>query len=275
MRKPLGQPTRGKTASNRLRKTDTFLAVAFPAFVRHLPGLYVDLGYGAYPVTSKETLYRLRRLNPGLSVLGVEIDPARVAEALPSVERGLAFRHGGFDLPLARGERVGVIRAFNVLRQYDEAAVAGALAALGAALTEGGLLVEGTSDPHGRLLAFNLYRKAGTLASAGVVLAPRVGADFAPRALRAVLPKAFIHHAEPAGAIDRFFAAWEAAWQRTRSRSLTPRQRFVAAARALAEREGYSLDRREILLKRGFLWLGRSWPARELDAAQPRVRDSL
>jgi hypothetical protein len=262
MRKPLGQPTRGKTAPNRLRKTDTFLAVAFPAFVRHLPGLYVDLGYGAYPVTSQETLHRLRRLNPRLTVLGVEIDLARVAEAQPYAEPGLAFRHGRFDLPLARDERVSVIRAFNVLRQYDETAVAGALATLGGALTEDGLLLEGTSDPHGRLLAFNLFRKAGALTSAGVVLAPRVGADFAPRALRAVLPKAFIHHAEPAGAIDRFFAAWEAAWQRTRGRGITPRQRFVAAAHALAEGDGYALDRRDTLLRRGFLWLGPSWPER-------------
>lgn len=262
MRKPLGQPTRGKTAPNRLRKTDTFLAVAFPAFIRHLPGLYVDLGYGAYPVTSQETLHRLRQLNPKVAVLGVEIDPARVAEAQPYAETGLAFRHGGFDLPLERGERVSVIRAVNVLRQYDEAAVAGALTALGAALTEDGLLIEGTSDPHGRLLAFTLYRKARTLASAGVVLAPRVGAHFAPRALRAVLPKAFIHHAEPAGAIDRFFAAWEASWERVRGRALTPGQRFVAAALDLAARGGYALDRRDALLRRGFLWLGPSWPQR-------------
>jgi hypothetical protein len=140
--------------------------------------------------------------------------------------------------------------------------VAGALAALGAALTEDGLLIEGTSDPHGRRLAFNLFRKAGALASAGVVLAPRIGADFPPGALRAVLPKAFIHHAEPAGAIDRFFAAWEAAWQRARGRALTPHQRFMAAAHGLAEHSRYAIDRRDILLKRGFLWLGPDWPDR-------------
>ena len=80
------------------------------------------------------------------------------------------------------------------------------------------------------------------------------------RAHRAVLPKAFIHHAEPAGAIDRFFAAWEAAWQRARGRALTPRQRFVAAALGLADRHGYALDRRDALLRRGFLWLDPRWP---------------
>ena len=260
MGKPLGRPTRGKTAPNRLRKTDAFLAIAFPALVRQLPGLYVDLGYGAYPVTTEETWRRLRRLDPRARVLGVEIDPARVAEAQPYAVPGLEFRRGGFDLPVRPGERVAVIRAFNVLRQYDEAEVAAALATLAAALAEGGLLIEGTSDPHGRLLAFNLFRKAGVLERAGVVLAPRLGADFAPRTLRAVLPKAFIHHAEPAGAIDRFFAAWDAAWQRTRRGARTPRQRFIAAAIGLAERGDYRLDRREALLRRGFLWLGPGWP---------------
>src|SRR5438045_601067 len=116
--RPLGQPTRGKTAPNRLRKTDTFLAVAYPEFVRHMTGLYVDLGYGFFPVTSVETLRRLRRLNPSLQVLGVEIDPQRVADAQPFAEPGLNFRLGGFNLPLRPGEQVSIIRAFNVLRQY-------------------------------------------------------------------------------------------------------------------------------------------------------------
>lgn len=97
MGKPLGRPTRGKTAPNRLRKTDTFLAVGFPALVRHLPELYVDLGYGAYPFTTEETWRRLRRLDPRARVLGVEIEPARVAEAQPYGRRGSASwrRHMG------------------------------------------------------------------------------------------------------------------------------------------------------------------------------------
>ena len=115
--------------------------------------------------------------------------------------------------------------------------------------------------------------RRATLGSAGVVLAPRVGADFTPRALRAVLPKAFIHHAEPAGAIDRFFAAWEAAWQRARGRALTPRQRFVAAALGLADRHGYALDRRDALLRRGFLWLGPPLARAALTGVAVRSRD--
>jgi hypothetical protein len=315
-RKPIGQPTRGKTAPNRLRKTDTFLAVAYPDFVRRMAGLYVDLGYGAYPVTSVETLHRLRRLNPSLHVLGVEIDPQRVEEAQPFAEPGLEFRLGGFNLPLQPGEDVSVIRAFNVLRQYDEAEVAEALAALSASLTEGGLIIEGTSDPRGRLLTFNLYQKqtpipapceapsersaegspvgpstarkstplrsgcsdrgrkspppfakganrGGTgwgLTRIAFVLAPTLHADFLPRQFQAVLPKNFIHHAEQGGAIDRFFTAWHAAWQRARAHAIDRRQMLTESAVRLADDYGYHVDRRPALLRRGFLWLGPEWP---------------
>lgn len=259
--RPLGQPTRGKTAPNRLRKTDAFLALAFPAFVRRLPGLYVDLGYGAYPVTSVETLRRLRRLNPAATVLGVEIDPDRVAEAQAYTEPGLEFRLGGFNLPLAAGERAAVVRAFNVLRQYDEAAVAQALTALEAGLAPGGLLIEGTCDPTGRLMTFNLYqRQPAGLARLGLVLAPSLRADFQPRQLQAVLPKNYIHHAEPGGRIDQFFAAWQACWQSARAQGRDPRLVFLAAARQLAGRHAYPVDPRPALQRRGFLWLGPDWP---------------
>lgn len=266
--RPLGQPTRGKTAPNRLRKTDVFLALAYREYVRHMAGRYVDLGYGFFPITSVETLHRLRRLNPKLEVLGVEIDPGRVAAAQSFVEAGLSFRLGGFNLPLQPGEQVSVIRAFNVLRQYDEAAVAEALAALAACLTPGGLILEGTSDPLGRLLTFNLFEKqpAG-LVRTGLVLAPALRADFQPRQFQAVLPKNFIHHAEPGGPIDRFFADWHAAWQSARARHSQTRQIFTLAALRLANDYHYNLDRRPALLRRGFLVLGPDWPARAARAA--------
>jgi hypothetical protein len=259
--RPLGQPTRGKTAPNRLRKTDTFLAVAFPEFVRHMPGLYIDLGYGFFPITSVETLHRLRRLNPALRVVGVEIEPQRVAAAEPFAEPGLEFRHGGFNLPLLPGEKVSVIRAFNVLRQYDESAVEAALTALAQPLTPAGLILEGTSDPLGRLLTFNLYQmQPGGLGRTALVLAPSLSLAFQPRSFQAVLPKNFIHHAEPGGPIDRFFAAWQAAWQHARGLSSDPRKVFAQAALRLSDHYGYSLDRRPALLRRGFLVLAPGWP---------------
>ena len=263
-RRPLGQPTRGKTAPNRLRKTDAFLAIAFPSLVRAMPGLYVDLGFGAMPITSVETLRRLRRLDPTASVLGVEIDAARVAAARAFAEPGLDFRLGGFDVPLRPAERAAVVRAFNVLRQYGESAVAPALDALAPALAPGGLVLEGTSDPSGRLLAFELHRKPADgagLERLGLVLAPSLREEFHPRQLQPVLPKRHVHRADPRGTIDRFFAAWEAAWQSARRHGRDPRRVFVESARELAARHGYALDRRAALLRRGFLWLGPSWPA--------------
>ena len=272
-RRLLGQVTRGTTAPNRLRKTDAFLAIAYPGLARRLPGPYVDLGYGAAPITCVETLRRLRRLDPGATVLGVEIDPARVAAAQPFAEAGLEFRLGGFDLPLRPGERAGALRALNVLRQYDEAAVAVALAALARHMAPGALLIEGTSDPTGRLLAFEVHRRAaedagGALDPLGLVLAPSPRRGFAPRQLQAVLPKRFVHRAEPGGDVDRFFAAWQAAWERARRRATDPRRAFVESARWLADEEGQGLDRRDPLLRRGFLWLGPEWPARAAGGAR-------
>src|SRR5215218_3855080 len=128
-RRPQGQPTRGKTASNRLRRVDIFMMKYDPHLFRRSDGLFeqalfVDLGYGGTPATTLESLARLRTLNPNLPILGVEIDPERVAAAQPFVEPGLDFRLGGFNLPLARladraPERVRAVRAFNVLRQYE------------------------------------------------------------------------------------------------------------------------------------------------------------
>ena len=260
--RPLGRPTRGKTAPNRLRKTDTFLLIAYLEWVRHLDGFYVDLGYGAYPHTTLETLRRLRRINASLRILGVEIDPERVLEARTVTEAGLEFRRGGFNLPLEPGERVSVIRMFNVLRQYPEGEVVEALDILANQIVEGGLLLEGTCDPAGRLLTFNLFQKHGRqLERIALVLAPSLSAAFLPRQFQAVLPKNFIHHAESGGPIDEFFAAWHAAWQSARRQTLDRRRVFQQAALRLADQAGYSLDRRPTLLRRGFLCLGPDWPA--------------
>ncbi|NEA03404.1 class I SAM-dependent methyltransferase, partial [Streptomyces sp. SID10116] len=83
-------------------------------------------------------------------------DPARVAAAAPYAREGLTFRHGGFEVPLSPPNGTGtgtgpdLIRAANVLRQYDEDQVAAVWARLCARLSPGGLLVEGTCDEIGR-----------------------------------------------------------------------------------------------------------------------------
>ncbi|MGB7539120.1 MAG: hypothetical protein WBM17_11330 [Anaerolineales bacterium] len=256
-KKPLGLPTRGKTAPNRLRPTDTYLALCHAEFLRTLPGLYVDLGYGETPQTTLESAARLRRLNSDLRFLGVEIDPARVAAAQSAAGPGLEFRLGGFNLPLRGGETAAVIRAMNVLRQYPENEYRPSIEILAQYLCEEGLLLEGTSDPTGRWMAFNIYRRAQTeLAHDGLAFFVRLRHPFAPRELQAVLPKNLIHHAEPGSPLDRFFGDWEACWRRAFRRTpQNPRQCFLLAARDLAADFGHAVDRRSSLLARGFLRL--------------------
>jgi hypothetical protein len=256
-KKPQGHPTRGKTAPNRLRPTDTYLALCYGGILRRLPGLYVDLGFGESPQTTLETAGRLRRLNPDLRILGVEIDPARVAAAREYSGPGTEFRLGGFNLPLEAGECAAVIRAMNVLRQYPEQAYRASIDELTARLCPEGLLLEGTSDPPGRLMVFNLYRRTGGASVCeGLVFSVRLRHPFSPRDLQAVLPKNYIHHAEPGGTLDRFFGDWERCWRRAfRQSPRDARRRFLLAARALSKECGHPVDGRSSLLARGFLRL--------------------
>lgn len=264
-RRPAGQPTRGFTAPNRLRTIDTYLAVAHREWLRRISGVAVDLGYGERPVTTLEWFRRLREHNPGLAVLGVELDPARVAAALPFSRPGLDFRRGGFNLPLRPGERTALIRAINVLRQYEEEDVQTALALLAPALEPGGLLLEGTTNPTGSLAVFNVFLRRPAPVSPGrrlpaatllhdqaLVFAARPLRGFEPADFRAVLPKRSIHHAEPGGALDAFFQRWARSWRFAAADRLPWSVRFVRAARALADAYP-GLSRAPSLLRRGLL----------------------
>ena len=87
-KRPEGQPTRGKTAPNRLRRVDSFLLMYDAALLRRADhafadAFFVDLGYGAEPVTTLESAQRFRHVNSRLPVLGIEIDRERVNAALP------------------------------------------------------------------------------------------------------------------------------------------------------------------------------------------------
>lgn len=261
MVKPLGHETRGFTAPNRLRLVDTYVALEHAADLRADRGVFVDLGYGAEPRTTLETFQRLRRVAPGLEVVGVELDRERVAAAQPMAREGLSFRYGGFDFELPDGQRAAAIRAMNVLRQYDEADVGPALAAMARSTAEGGLLFEGTSTPSGALVALRVDRlHSGCWRSVAVVFAARLDASFDPLDFRAVLTKRDIHHADAGSPIDRFFRAWERAWLASRTEANDPRRRFIVAARELRKR-GYAVDQRTTLLRRGFLVAAPGWPA--------------
>lgn len=125
--RPVGTVTRGTTNTNRLRRMDRWIVHTLGSRLRAAdrPPVAVDLGYGAAPWTAVELSHRLRTVRPDLRTVGIEIEPARVAAALPYAEPPvLTFRRGGFEVPLDGGPAL-LIRAANVLRQYEEEAVRG------------------------------------------------------------------------------------------------------------------------------------------------------
>jgi hypothetical protein len=257
--RPQGQPTRGKTARNRLRRVDNFLLHYDRALIcrrdaAYEQAFYVDLGYGAEPITTLESADRLRRANPSLPVLGVEIDSERVAHALPFADDLTGFRLGGFNVPLQPGETVRLIRALNVLRQYEEDQVSDAWRTMGRCLLPGGLLVEGTSDPFGRVMVLNLLRRAEThLIYEGLLFSTNFRWGFDPSIFQPVLPKNCIHRMIPGERIFDFVAAWKQAARATIGHKEWGQRQWFEASTLLLAGEGYRLLLRRRLLRQGYL----------------------
>jgi hypothetical protein len=213
--------TRGTTGDRRLRRVDRWLVA------RHRPALtapgtrVVDLGFGASPVTTLELAARLRNVNPEIEVIGVEIDPERVAAAIPHRRPGVDFVHGGFELA---GLRPNVVRALNVLRQYDETDVSGAWSQLAAAVRVGGIVIEGTCDETGDLGAWVTVGSDGPRA---LTLALDLGRT--PSAVAARLPKALIHRNVPGEPVHDLLVALDNRWQAHSALAVFgARQRFAA-----------------------------------------------
>lgn len=274
-KKPEGQATRGKTASNRLRRVDNCILLYEPSLLTRTDGLFappftsnkqnekggvadsmfVDLGYGSEARTTLESASRFRRVNPDLKILGVEIDKERVQNALPFADDKTFFRVGGFNLPLKEGEHVRLIRAFNVLRQYEEKDFAPAYERLAQYVLPGGLMIEGTSTPYGQIWTANLARKmeSGEWNMEALVFSTNFRMGFDVEEFQTVLPKNLIHHVIQGEPIYDFFEAWKASAAETSAMKIFgARQWFVHAAEALAHR-GYKINLQKKFLSRGYL----------------------
>lgn len=229
--KPVGAVTRGTTNPNRLRRMDNWLAYSlWPALRYSGEPLVVDLGFGSTPVTAVELRGRLAVIQPRVRVVGLEIDPARVATALPAADPpGLEFRRGGFELA---GLRPVLVRAANVLRQYAEGEVAGAWATVRSALAPGGVLVDGTCDEPGRLGSWlTIEREAGPVA---LTLAANLSTLERPAAFAERLPKALIHHNVPGQPMHALLRALDEGWAAAAPYgSFGVRQRFVRTVTAV------------------------------------------
>ena len=164
--------------------------------------LAVDVGYGASHTTTVEWAGWLRQIRPDIEVVGLEITPERV---LPPRD-GVRFELGGFELA---GYRPHLVRALNVLRQYDVDQVPDVWRTVCAGLAPGGLFVEGTCDELGRRCAWLLLDASGprTLTLSWSPFHTSKPSEMAER-----LPKALIHRNVPGEPIHQFLA--DAAWER-------------------------------------------------------------
>jgi hypothetical protein len=208
-----GRVTRGTTGTNRLRRVDRWIA-SLPALRRASDPLVVDLGYGGSATTPLELHSRLARVRPDVEVIGIEIEPARVRLASLSARPGVSFVVGGFEVPLPRGRRATVIRAFNVLRQYNESEVADAWNMMVSRLQPGGVLTE--QGPQ----TFTVSLRLADLERPSIV---------AER-----LPKVLIHRNVPGERVHEFLLALDRQWAvHAPLSTYGPSQRWIATVEGM------------------------------------------
>ncbi|TPW72841.1 class I SAM-dependent methyltransferase [Schumannella sp. 10F1B-5-1] len=225
-----GRITRGTTNTNRLRRIDRWIA-AQPVLRRADDPLVVDLGYGASATTPLELHARLARVRPGVEVVGVEIDPERVRIASARARPGVSFRLGGFETPTPDGRPAAIIRAFNVLRQYDEGEVAAAWQRMLGRLQPDGLLVEGTCDEIGRVCSWIALGPEGART---LTISLRLAELEAPSIVAERLPKALIHRNVPGERIHALLVDLDREWARAAPLSTYgPSQRWISAVEGI------------------------------------------
>lgn len=230
--KPLGNVTRGTTNPNRLRRVDRWIAgpQAWRLRTAAQP-LVVDLGYGATPTTAVELYRRLAGIRADLELIGIEIEPERVARGQAIASGNLHFMLGGFEIPTVH--RPVIVRAFNVLRQYDEADVPGIWATVGSRLSEQGLFIDGTCDEIGRRASWIAVQKNGPVS---LTIAQRFGSFNRPSEVAERLPKALIHRNVPGEKVHQFLTELDQAWlDHAALANFGTKQRWLAACRTLKD----------------------------------------
>ncbi|MEP6480108.1 MAG: class I SAM-dependent methyltransferase [Rhodoglobus sp.] len=224
---PIGQVTRGTTGTNRLRRIDRWIA-QLPALRRAAEPLVVDLGYGAFATTTLELFERLSRVRADVQVVGIEISPDRVALARLSQRSGVTFELGGFEVP---GAAPTVIRALNVLRQYDETEVLPAWRLMVSRLQPGGVLVEGTCNEIGRIASWVDVTTDGPVSLTVSLHLPSL---LAPSIVAERLPKILIHRNVPGERVHDFLIDLDRWWAVHAGLGVySPAQRWVAVAQSM------------------------------------------
>lgn len=230
VKKPQGTVTRGTTNPNRLRRVDRYIATLPP--IKLAVPVVVDLGFGASPITAVELLDRLRKVNSATHVVGVEIERERVERGIAVATKQLHFMHGGFETPLPEPFKTAdLIRAFNVLRQYEEDEVASAWKLMQSRLSESGLLVEGTCDEIGRVSCWVTLDKNSPLS---LTISLRLTGLDLPSKVAERLPKVLIHRNVPGEKIHEFLNTLDTAWKNHSSLAVFgASQRWIAVCKDL------------------------------------------
>ncbi|MHC6228406.1 class I SAM-dependent methyltransferase [Arthrobacter sp. MMS24-T111] len=230
--RPVGNVTRGTTNPNRMRRVDRWLTGPQAWRLRSAADpLVVDLGYGATPATAVELFERLATVRADVRMCGIEIEPGRVRAAIPLQRPGLTFHVGGFELPVTG--RPVLVRAFNVLRQYEEADVPGIWRLVQDRLAPGGLFIDGTCDEVGRRVTWVALDRERPLS---LSISVRFGSFDLPSEVAERLPKALIHRNIPGEPIHDFLLALDRAWLECAPlASFGNRQRWVGMCRSLRD----------------------------------------
>lgn len=232
---------KSRTRQGRLRSLDEFVRGTERLSTDQF---FIDVGFGETPITTCESFAAL-----GLNVIGIETDQrfaaaARSSEQLPR----LRFVHGDLSLlPLL--PRARVIRMMNVLRAHPVEEVAGIHTTLGRAVVDGGLVIEGSSDPSGGLLTAHLLRREGDrIVREGLLFFTAFEEGFAPMMFRDWLPRDLRRRVLPGEWIHAFLAKWTDAWQSMRTKDAA--ESFTASVNELNRRgEAVDVD----WAKRGYL----------------------
>lgn len=207
-------PGPGRTRPGRLDALDAWL-VHEAATLLGRGGLVVDVGFGESSVTVAALAGAVRRIHPGLEVLGLEREPSRVAAAAAAAPGGagvgagrVRLMAGGFEVLSALSD-VLVVRAMNVLRAYRAEDVPAAHRALGACLGEGGLLLEGSTDTAGHVTASHLFRRRGpVLRWEGLLLLTDFSRGFSPWLFRDWLPRDLRRSVAPGTVVHELLVRW-------------------------------------------------------------------
>jgi hypothetical protein len=227
-----------------LRRVDRWIGT-LPILRRSADPLVVDLGYGASGVTALELHQRLAKERPDVEVLGLEIEPGRVLTALDqlAVVRGggtgfaadarIGFALGGFEVPTPGGRQAAVIRAFNVLRQYDEAEVLPAWRRLVSRLQPGGVLIDGTCDEIGRISSWVDVTRGGPQ---HLTISLRLAELDSPSIVAERLPKALIHRNVSGERVHDLMGDLDRLWRiHSPLAAYGPTQRWIAVANGMRD----------------------------------------